>query len=120
MKFLSGLKLYLSMAEKDRMDMTSHPTMSPKHYETLLPYAIALGVESNWSDAFANWLEKVVALDPANQYKPHWNRDWHNRGFRRSYNFDDSFKSNYISSQPPSSSGGGFSGGGGGGGGGGW
>ena len=134
MDWMGGLKLYLSMAEKDRMDMTSHPTMSPKHYEALLPYAIALGVESNWSAAFAIWLNKAVAVDPSNQYQPHWNRDWHGGGFDRSCNFQESFQSNYASSMPPTSSSessggfssgsgfssmGGFSGGGGGGGGGG-
>ncbi len=100
----------------------------------LLPYAIALGVESNWSAAFAIWLNKAVAVDPSNQYQPHWNRDWHGGGFDRSCNFQESFQSNYASSMPPTSSSessggfssgsgfssmGGFSGGGGGGGGGG-
>jgi hypothetical protein len=49
---IEGLKRYLSVAEKDRMNMAGAPEMSPEHYETLLPYAMALGVEKPWSKAF--------------------------------------------------------------------
>ena len=42
---IEGLKLYLSVAEEERMNMLGSPDMSPQHYETLLPYAVALGVE---------------------------------------------------------------------------
>ncbi|MCB1448232.1 MAG: DUF2207 domain-containing protein, partial [Rhizobiaceae bacterium] len=41
---IAGLRLYLTVAEKDRMNLAGAPEMSPQHYEKLLPYAVALGV----------------------------------------------------------------------------
>src|SRR5690606_24495545 len=34
---IAGLKQYLTLAEKDRMNMRGAPEMSPQHFETLLP-----------------------------------------------------------------------------------
>jgi hypothetical protein len=53
---IGGLKHYLTVAEKERMNMQGAPQMSPQHFETLLPYAVALGVEKPWSRAFDAWL----------------------------------------------------------------
>jgi hypothetical protein len=53
---IEGLRTYLKVAEADRLNMTGVPEMSPQHYETLLPYAIALGVEKPWSKSFQKWL----------------------------------------------------------------
>jgi hypothetical protein len=58
---IAGLRQYLTLAEKDRMNMQGAPQMSPSHYETLLPYAVALGVEKPWSDAFQTWLVAAAA-----------------------------------------------------------
>lgn len=124
---VAGLKTYLNLAEKDRMNMQGAPQMSPQHYETLLPYAVALGLEKNWTNAFNTWLATATAATAA-AYAPGW---YAGDGFG---NFGDrvgGFASNMsstiqstIPAPPPSSSGsfssgGGFSGGGGGGGGGG-
>ncbi|MDZ7824346.1 MAG: DUF2207 domain-containing protein [Ahrensia sp.] len=62
---IEGLKLYLTVAEEDRMNMLNSPEMSPKHFETLLPYAVALGVEKPWSRAFQGWLATAVAAGAA-------------------------------------------------------
>lgn len=43
---IEGLKLYMSVAEKDRMNFHNPPDRTPEHFEALLPYAIALGVEN--------------------------------------------------------------------------
>jgi hypothetical protein len=43
---IDGLRQYLTLAEKDRMNMAGAPAMSPQHFEKLLPYAVALGVEN--------------------------------------------------------------------------
>src|SRR5690606_41809511 len=43
---IDGLRLYLELAEKDRMALAGAPRMSPSHYETLLPYAVALDRKS--------------------------------------------------------------------------
>ena len=40
---IAGLRQYLTLAERDRMNMQGAPQMSPQHFEKLLPYAVALG-----------------------------------------------------------------------------
>ncbi len=48
-----GLKKYLSVAEKDRLAFHNSPKQTPELFDTLLPYAIALGVEKEWAAQFA-------------------------------------------------------------------
>ena len=70
---IEGLKQYLVLAEKDRMNLIGSPKMSPEHYETLLPYAVALGVEKPWSKAFETWLVAAVATGAvASTWHPTW------------------------------------------------
>ena len=124
---IEGLRQYLTLAEKDRMNMAGAPEMSPRHFETLLPYAVALGVEKPWSETFDRWL-----LTAAAAYQPAWYRgDSFSSGnfSNRMGGFAGSMAGTMTSSlpAPPKSSSSGFSsgggssgGGGGGGGGGGW
>ncbi|WP_417676101.1 DUF2207 domain-containing protein [Roseibium sp.] len=126
---IEGLKLYLTVAEKDRMNMEGAPEMSPSHFETLLPYAVALGVEKPWSNAFQAWLLTAAGAAVAASYAPAWYSgqvfDGHN--IAGSMNDVTSAMAGSFSTSLPApkssssgfSSGGGFSGGGGGGGGGG-
>jgi len=127
---IEGLKRYLTLAEQDRMNMRGAPEMSPRHFETLLPYAVALGVEKPWSQAFDAWLATAVAAGAAAAYVgPTW---YHGSDFRpgsigKSLGDMTGSLSNSLTASLPApkssssgfSSGGGFSGGGGGGGGGG-
>jgi uncharacterized membrane protein YgcG len=130
---IEGLKRYLTVAEKDRMNMAGAPTMSPQHYEQLLPFAVALGVEKPWSKAFQAWLAAAVATGAAaaTYYGPSWYRGDRNFGPDRigdtmgglASSMANSFTASLPSQSSSSSgfSGGGSSGsGGGGGGGGGW
>lgn len=129
---IAGLRQYLTLAEKDRMNMAGAPTMSPKHFETLLPYAVALGVEKPWSKSFEAWFAAAAIGGVA--YAPTWyvgsyGADSFND---RIGGFSSSMASTIASTIPTpvsssdsafSSSGGGggsSGGGGGGGGGGGW
>ena len=133
---IEGLKRYLTVAEKDRMNMAGAPQMSPSHYETLLPYAVALGVEEQWSKAFQAWLVTAAAAGvaaAATYHGPSWyrGRDPFDTGTigNRMGGLANSMADSFTASLPrPKSSssgfssgggGGGFSGGGGGGGGGG-
>ncbi|NKL50069.1 DUF2207 domain-containing protein, partial [Rhizobium leguminosarum bv. viciae] len=68
---VDGLRQYLTLAEKDRMNMAGAPKMSPQHFETLLPYAVALGVEKPWSRTFETWLA-AAAAGTAAAYAPSW------------------------------------------------
>lgn len=127
---IDGLRQYLTLAEKDRMNMAGVPEMSPQHFEKLLPYAVALGVEKPWSQTFETWLAAAAAGAVA--YSPAWYSGNFNSGSfsDRIGGFSSSMASTIAStipSPPPSSSSSGFSGGGGssgggggGGGGGGW
>ncbi|MCJ8517584.1 putative membrane protein YgcG [Pseudorhizobium tarimense] len=126
---IEGLRTYLTLAEKDRMNMAGAPQMSPQHFETLLPYAVALGVEKPWSEHFEAWLASAAAGAAAASYVPTWygGRDIGSFGGRIG-GFSSSMASTIASTIPAPktsssssgfSSGGGFSGGGGGGGGGG-
>ncbi|UVD57596.1 DUF2207 domain-containing protein [Rhizobium sp. Pop5] len=127
---IDGLRQYLTLAEKDRMNTAGAPEMSPRHFETLLPYAVALGVEKPWSRTFETWLA-AAAAGAAAAYAPTWYSGNFNSGSfsDRIGGFSSSMASTIAStipSPPPSSSSSGFSGGGssggggGGGGGGGW
>ncbi|MGO7985309.1 DUF2207 domain-containing protein [Rhizobium leguminosarum] len=127
---IDGLRQYLTLAEKDRMNTSGAPEMSPRHFETLLPYAVALGVEKPWSRTFETWLA-AAAAGAAAAYAPAWYSGNFNSGSfsDRIGGFSSSMASTIAStipSPPPSSSSSGFSGGGssggggGGGGGGGW
>ena len=127
---ISGLRQYLSVSEKDRMNMTGAPEMSPQHYETLLPYAVALGLEKPWTGAFRSWLTRATAAGIVSGYAPGWHHgDW-DSGSSIGSGLEDlgsKMASSFTASLPaPKSSSSGFSGGGssggggGGGGGGGW
>jgi uncharacterized membrane protein YgcG len=128
---IEGLRIYLTLAEKDRMNTAGAPTMSPQHFEKLLPYAVALGVEKPWSRSFEAWLATAAAGAAAAAYQPAWYAGYDRRGFgERIGGFSSSMASTIASTIPTpppgsSSSSSGFSGGssgggGGGGGGGGW
>ena len=112
-----GLKMYLEMAEKDRLNLLNPPEMTPEHFEAVLPYAFALGVEHKWTEKFEAILKQAA-------YEPQWHHGGNHIYFYNHFGQDFS-KSVGTAATPPSSSGGsgggGFSGGGGGGGGvGGW
>ena len=130
---IAGLRQYLTLAERDRMNMQGAPQMSPQHFETLLPYAVALGVEKPWSSAFETWLATAAGATAA-AYAPIWySGNFHPGSIGGTIgDFSSSMASTIASTIPaPVSSsssafgggggggGGGFSGGGGGGGGGG-
>lgn len=119
---IEGFKLYLSVAEKDRLEALHPPDETPELFEKYLPYALALGVENEWSEHFDGILGKAGQV-----YQPAWysGSSWHNHGVSGLGNDLGGSLSGALSTAstaPGSSSGsggGGFSGGGGGGGGGG-
>ncbi len=124
---IEGFKLYLSVAEKERLNLLNPPEKTPALFEKYLPFALALDVENAWSEQFAEVLAQAgTATQP---YSPIWYSGSSWDSFHTS-RFTDTLGSSFASaisssSSPPGSSsgsgGGGFSGGGGGGGGGsGW
>lgn len=124
---IAGFKLYLSVAEKDRLNLENPPERTPQVFEQFLPYALALGVEQKWAEQFADVLAR--ANQGESDYTPTWysGRAWTTlgvAGFTSSLGSSLSGAISSASTAPGSSSGGGgggsSGGGGGGGGGGGW
>ncbi len=123
---LEGLRMYMAVAEKDRLNILNPPEKTPELFERLLPWALALDVEQQWGEQFADILAQ--AGSDQQQYQPTWYSSSHGfSGNTFSTSLSGGLASSISSSSvaPGSSSGfssgggGGFSGGGGGGGGGG-
>lgn len=113
---LLGLKEYLQIAEKRRLEFHNAPEKTPELFEQLLPAALLLGVSDIWAKEFAD-----LSMTP-----PEWYRGGNADSFSVSSfasdlsGFSQAAASSLASAPSGSgSSGGGFSGGGGGGGGGG-
>ncbi len=126
---IEGFRMYLETAEKNRLNYVDkgEPQMTVSRFESILPYAIALGVERPWSERFEGDLARNAVADATgSSYSPHWYRGtgWSTAGssgdFSRSFSsLATGMSAAMIAAQPVSSSGSGFSGGGGGGSGGG-
>jgi uncharacterized membrane protein YgcG len=68
---IEGFRLYLSTAEKDRMNMLTPVDETPETFERYLPYALAMDVEQQWSERFADVLGRTNAAgEPV--YQPAW------------------------------------------------
>lgn len=131
MDAIEGLRMYLSVAERDEIGAMPTPSASPGteppldagRYEQLLPYAMALDVEAEWSHRFT----RAVGVQAAEAARPGWYHGGTGQalGLASMGSSLGSALTQHISSSatPPGSSsgsgGGGSSGGGGGGGGGG-
>lgn len=122
MDALEGFRMYLFVAEQDRLELLNPPERTPELFEKLLPYALALGVEQQWNERFADVLAQA---ERETTYRPGWysgSSSLGNLGSTLGGAFAGAVS---ASTRAPGSSsgsgGGGFSGGGrGGGGGGGW
>jgi len=53
---IRGFKKYLSVAEAERLGLENPPERTPELFEKFLPYALALGVEQEWSEQFSEIL----------------------------------------------------------------
>jgi len=122
-----GFKDFLEIAEKDELNLRNPPAKTPELFEVMLPYALALGVDQEWSERFAKVLAAIRNPD-GSSYSPSWyNGRFNSSNLSKATNGLTSGLSSAVGSSvspPGSSSGGGgggsSGGGGGGGGGGGW
>jgi uncharacterized membrane protein YgcG len=128
-QYLDGLRLYIEMAEIDRIKFHNAPEKTPEVFERLLPYAMVLGLEKEWAKQFEGidmpppqWytsndgaFSTVAFASSMSSFSSHMATSsvYSSPAPRRSSSSSSS------SSFSSGSSGGGFSGGGGGGGGGG-
>jgi len=123
---IMGYEHYLRSTEERYLDFLNEPETAPVLFEKHLPYAIALGCESRWSDAFEKY---ILEVDNAS-YQPTWFHStlaFHWIGHHMYSNVSSNSVAPPSTSGSSSFSGGGFGGGGGfsgggfgGGGGGGW
>lgn len=104
-----GLKEYLMIAEKDRLEFHNAPEKTTTLFEHLLPYAMALGVVDIWIKEFEDMYSKGQ--------RPQWFHDMND--FHKDMRVFGLAVRACVSSPNAGSGGGGSSGGGGGGGGGG-
>lgn len=119
---IEGFKMYMGAAENEQLKFHNPPQMTPQVFETLLPFAMVLGVDDIWGKKFDQVLKNMAS---GTDYVS----TWYVGSAINYYSFGNVLNSSLThsiqsaSTQPSSSSsgsgGGGFSGGGGGGGGGG-
>jgi uncharacterized membrane protein YgcG len=62
---IEGFKLYLSVAEEDRLNALNPPEKTPELFERFLPYAIALDAQNAWAKRFAGVLAAAAAAGTA-------------------------------------------------------
>lgn len=126
-KEIDGFKMFLATTEEERLKIIgTPPTRTPELYEKYLPYAIALGVEKQWSRQFAPLFEEM--RKQGHPYVAVWyGGDFHTfNGSAFASTISSSISSSIAAAsyRPGSNSGSGgrgsSGGGGGGGGGGGW
>jgi hypothetical protein len=114
---IQGLRQYLSVAEKDDLARMKAPPQTPEEFARLLPYAVALDVETAWADRFTTILGAAAVTAAVAGY---YSSDFGGAQFSGSAlagslgGMDGAISS---ASTPPGSSAGGSGGGGGGGGG---
>jgi uncharacterized membrane protein YgcG len=101
-----GFEDFLAHVESDRFNRM---IKTPEMFEKFLPFAMALGVEKNWSKAFAN-----IYTQPPNWYQGgNFSSGFYPYMFVNNINAMSSQAATTFASAPRSSGGSGFSGGGG-------
>ncbi len=69
---IEGFKMFLAATEQDRMNVLFPAARTPETFEKYLPYALALDVEQQWSEQFADVL--AAAGKGGEAYSPGWYR----------------------------------------------
>jgi len=60
---LEGFRLYLAVAEEERLNLLNPPDRTPELFDACLPYALALDCEQQWARKFSAELE-AAGRDP--------------------------------------------------------
>lgn len=102
-----GFEDFLVHVESDRFNRM---VKTPEMFEKFLPFAMALGVEKNWSKAFQN-----IYTQPPSWYQGGYGPNFYPMMFVSDLNTMSSQAGSVMASAPRSSGGSGFGGGGGGG-----
>jgi uncharacterized membrane protein YgcG len=105
MEGVLGFEDFLNHVESDRFNRT---IKTPEMFEKFLPFAMALGVEKNWSKAFQG-----IMTQPPDWYRGSYGPAFYPMMFIGDLNSMSSRASSVMASAPRSSGGSGFGGGGG-------
>lgn len=103
MEEVLGFEKFLEQVEADRFERVIR---TPQLFEKYLPFAMALGVEKRWAEAFAE-----ICREPPSWYRGSDFRTFHSGSFVNSVNRMSNQTSSAMTSAPRSSGGSGFSGG---------
>jgi uncharacterized membrane protein YgcG len=106
MEGVLGFEDFLVHVDSDRFNRT---IKTPQMFEKFLPFAMALGVEKNWSKAFQG-----IMTQPPDWYRGSYGPNFYPMMFIGDLNSMSSRASSVMASAPRSSGGSGFGGGGGG------
>jgi uncharacterized membrane protein YgcG len=106
MEGVLGFEDFLVHVDSDRFNRT---IKTPQMFEKFLPFAMALGVEKNWSKAFQG-----IMTQPPDWYRGSYGPNFYPLMFTSDLNSMSSRASSVMASAPRSSGGSGFGGGGGG------
>ena len=68
---IEGFKMFLTAVEQDRWNVLHPPDRTPEMFEKYLPYALALDVEQEWSNQFADVLA-AAGQEGQTTYSPAW------------------------------------------------
>ena len=69
---IDGFKMFLTTAEKARLEVLHPPNVTPEVFEKYLPYAIALDVENEWSRKFEAEAAQAGVAPDRKTYSPSW------------------------------------------------
>lgn len=69
-----GVEMYLKTAEEHRFEALYSPDEKVRHFESLLPYALALDVGETWANSFAEYCKKAGLADVAQREISHMQR----------------------------------------------
>ncbi|MFB3896602.1 MAG: DUF2207 domain-containing protein [bacterium] len=67
---IEGFKMFLTVTEKDRLNILNPLGRTPELFERYLPYALALDVEQAWTEQFSEVLNQ--ASTDGRAYSPSW------------------------------------------------
>ena len=69
---IEGFKLFLTVTEKDRLNMLNPPEKTPDLFEKYLPYALAFDIEQQWAEQFSDILSATAVGEGGTAYSPSW------------------------------------------------
>ena len=69
---IEGFRMYMAVAEKDRLNTLARPDKSPKTFERFLPYALALGIANQWADYFSDVIQTADSSSDGSTWHPAW------------------------------------------------